>query len=185
MEPMKTKPPDELYPQIVEGDLLLGLGCCGVYTDDFPQCCGALETDKTVLDTRIPELGCTIGEALKKPVRSYEGLLARLNRRGFYPKTAVPITGSLRRSIPAGMPAGLTARIETASFPIPTHFDFIARRCGLSQMEMFDSFNMGLGMVIVISRYEVGQMKNTLCCCGERAYIIGSVVRGSAGIELV
>jgi phosphoribosylformylglycinamidine cyclo-ligase len=168
-----------------EGDLLLGLGSCGVHTDNAPLDLDALGVDEAVLATRIPELGCTIGEELQKPARIYGKSLACLRQRGMHPKAAVLITGSLYQSVPAIMPPGLTARIDTTSFPVPPIFDLIAQRGKLSQHEMYAHFNMGIGMVIVSLRQEVGQIKNVLCCCGERAYIIGSLVKGSVGIELI
>lgn len=186
MEPEKTRISDALNPpEITEGDLLLGLTSCGVCTDDFPLDLDILGVDKAVLTTHNPELGCTVGEELQKPSRSYDNVLSYLSRRGLYPKAIVPITGSLRRSLPAILPPGLAARIETASFPVPPIFDLISRYARLLQHEMYEHFNMGIGMVIVISRQQVGQIKNALCCCGERAYIIGSVVRSEAGLELI
>jgi phosphoribosylformylglycinamidine cyclo-ligase len=95
------------------------------------------------------------------------------------------ISGGFCGSIASMMPSGLTARIETNSFPIPPSFELIEQSANLSRQEMFEHFNMGIGLVLVISRQLVGQVKNVLCCCGERAYIIGSVIRGDAGYELI
>jgi len=185
MELEKTPPLEPPRPaEIAEGDILLGLGCCGVFSDLPLRDPSSLQVDKSMLDTRIPELGCTVGEELQKPPRNYDGVLDKLLRRGLYPKAAIPITGSLCRIIGRAMPAGLAARIDTASFPLPPLFELIARHCKLSQQEMFHYFNMGIGLVIFISRQDVGQVKNALCCWGERTYVIGFVRKGRAGAEL-
>lgn len=174
----------EDFTDLAEGDLLLGFGSCGVHTENFPLD-DILGIDEAVLAIRVPELGCTIAEEMKKPARVYDKALACLRLRGLHYKASVQITGSMFRNIPVIMPKGLTARIETVSLPIPPIFDLIAKRFKFSQQEMYEHFNMGIGMVIVISRMEVGQIINTLCCCGERAYVIGSVVKGNAGVEFI
>lgn len=183
---IKARTFDGLFtPDLAEGDLLLGLGSCGVHAGSAPLDLDAMGVDETVLSTRLPELGCTVGEELRKPIRIYSNTLSRLCQMGLQPKAAIYLSDGLGKSVPTIMPPGLTARIETTSFPVPPIFDLIAQYANLSQQEMFSRFNMGIGMVLFISRQEVGPIKNALCCCGERAYIIGSVVKGSAGIQLI
>lgn len=186
MEQVRILTFDPVHPlEFSAGDLLLGLGCCGVHADQFPLDLEALGVDEGLLSLRIPELNCTVGEELKKPVRVYGKALASLELRGLKPKAVARITGGFCGSISSMMPSGLTARIETDSFPVPSSFELIAQRANLSRQEMFEHFNMGIGLVLVVSRLLVGQVKNILCCCGERAYIIGSVIRGVSGYELI
>lgn len=167
------------------GDLLLGLGCCGVITDLASLDLDSMGVDTSVLNIRIPELGCTIGDELNKPVRLFEKALSSLQKSGMHLKGSVRITEGLCKNVATMIPSGLTARIETDSFPSPPLFEMIARYSKISRQEMYEHFNMGIGMVIAIAREEVGQVKNILCCCGERAYIIGSVIRGRDNIELI
>ena len=83
------------------------------------------------------------------------------------------------------MKEGLTAQIETASFPVPPIFDLIAKRGNIPMRDMYNTFNMGVGMILAIPKDEVGQAKEILCRAEERACVIGSVVSGDAGVELV
>ena len=83
------------------------------------------------------------------------------------------------------MKAGLTARIEVSAFPVPPIFGIIAQEGHIPERDMYNTFNMGVGLVLAIPRQEVGRAKEVLCRAGERAYIIGSVVKGEAGVELV
>jgi phosphoribosylformylglycinamidine cyclo-ligase len=83
------------------------------------------------------------------------------------------------------MKPGLTAQIDTASFPVHPIFDLIAHEGKIPERDMYNTFNMGLGMVLAIPREEVGLVKNALSCAGGRGYIIGSVVKGDALVELV
>lgn len=172
-------------PHFCAGDLLLGLGGCGIVTDLALLNPDTMGVDTSVWNLRIPELGCTIGDELNKPVRLFEKAMVSLQKSGMHLKGSVRITEGLCKNVASMMPSGLTARIETDSFPIPPLFDMIARYSKIPRQEMYEHFNMGIGMVIAIAREEVGQAKNILCCCGERAYIIGSVIRGRDNIELI
>lgn len=160
-----------LASPLEEGDLLLGVSSGGIAAEDFHYDPSELALDSALLDTRLPELGCTVSEELRKPTRSYEGLLEKLARRDLCPKRAALVDGSLSRRILGIMPEGLSARIVISSFPVPATFELIASQFRLSAHDMFDHFNMGIGMVLVIPRQDVGDVKNALCCYGERAYI--------------
>ena len=83
------------------------------------------------------------------------------------------------------MKQGLTAQIETASFPVPPIFTLIAQKGNIPMRDMYNTFNMGVGVILAIPKEEAGHAKDILCRSGERAYIIGSVVNGDAGVELV
>ncbi len=169
-----------------EGDLLIGLGSNGLHSNGFSLVRKVLGEDKAALSAHVPELGCTLGEELLKPTRIYVRAVKCLRERGVTVKAVSHITGGgLYENVPRMMKAGLTAQINTASFPIPPIFDLIAQRGNIPRRDMFNTFNMGIGLVIAIPREEIGHAKDVLALAGERAYIIGSVVQGDAGVELV
>lgn len=172
--------------ELAEGDLLIGLGSSGVHSNGFSLVRKVLNVDEKTLSVHIPELSCTLGEELIKPTRIYVKSLACLRKRGVRVKAVSHITGGgLYENVPRMMKDGLTARIEKSSFPVPPIFELIAKQGNIPERDMYNTFNMGIGMVVAISRDDVGLAKDILCCGGERAYIIGSVVKGDAGVELV
>ena len=93
--------------------------------------------------------------------------------------------GGFYENVPRALAPGFTARIEKAKLKTPPLFSLIARAGEIPERDMYNTFNMGLGMVLAIPKEEVGQAKGILTRAGERAYIIGSVVKGDAGVELV
>ena len=170
-----------------EGDILIGLGSSGVHSNGFSLVRKVLGIDSRArLEEQVSELGCTLGEELLKPTRIYVRAVQCLLTHGVHVRAVSHITGGgLYENVPRMMKPGLTARIETASFPVPPIFGLIAREGGIPRRDMYNTFNMGVGLVLAIPKDEVGAVKNLLCRAGERAYVIGSVVKGDAGVELV
>ena len=168
------------------GDLLLGLGSSGVHSNGFSLVRKALNINEAKLAQSIPELGCTLGEELLKPTRIYVKAVECLLHHGIHVRAISHITGGgLYENVPRMMKPGLTARIEISSYPVPAIFGIIAEEDHIPERDMYNTFNMGVGLVLAIPRQEVGRAKEVLCRAGERAYIIGSVVQGEAGVELV
>ena len=168
------------------GDLLLGLGSSGVHSNGFSLVRKALNINEAKLAQSIPELGCTLGEELLKPTRIYVKAVECLLHHGIHVRAVSHITGGgLYENVPRMMKPGLTARIEISSYPVPAIFGIIAEEGHIPERDMYNTFNMGVGLVLAIPRQEVGRAKEVLCRAGERAYIIGSVVQGEAGVELV
>ena len=168
------------------GDLLLGLGSSGVHSNGFSLVRKALNINEAKLAQSIPELGCTLGEELLKPTRIYVKAVECLLHHGIHVRAISHITGGgLYENVPRMMKPGLTARIEISSYPVPAIFGIIAKEGHIPERDMYNTFNMGVGLVLAIPRQEVGRAKEVLCRAGERAYIIGSVVKGEAGVELV
>jgi len=169
----------------VQGDLVVGLCSAGVHADGFPIIRELFMTGKTDLSAYIPEFSRTLGDELLRPTRIYAPALDCLRRRGVHIKAASHIVGGLYASIPRMLPVGLTARIETATFPASPVFEMIAGKGKISDEEMYHTFNMGIGMAIIVAQQDVGLVKDILCCGGERNYIIGSLVKGSKDVELL
>lgn len=171
---------------LTEGDLLIGLGSNGLHSNGFSLVRKVLGEDVDTLHTPVPELGCTLGEELLKPTRIYVRAIKCLRERGVTVKAVSHITGGgLYENVPRMMKAGLTARIDTSSFPVPPIFELIARKGNISPRDMLNTFNMGIGLVIAIPKGEIGHAKDVLALAGEKAYVIGSVVAGTEGVELV
>ena len=169
------------------GDVLIGLGSSGVHSNGFSLVRKVLDVEHADLTTPMEELGGkSLGETLLTPTRIYVKTIQCLLKHGVHIKAISHITGGgLYENVPRMMKEGLTAQIETASFPVPPIFDLIAKKGNIPMRDMYNTFNMGVGMILAIPKEEVGQAKEILCHAEERAYVIGSVVSGDAGVELV
>ncbi|MEG0441241.1 MAG: phosphoribosylformylglycinamidine cyclo-ligase [Oscillospiraceae bacterium] len=168
------------------GDLLIGLSSSGVHSNGFSLVRSALKLDEKKLNTKIDELGCTLGEELLKPTRIYVKTILRLLKQGINVRAISHITGGgLYENVPRMMTEGLTAQIQCSAFPVLPIFDVIAKAGNIPERDMYNTFNMGVGMVIAIPRDQVGDAMEVLVQAGERAYVIGTVVKGDEGVVLV
>ena len=173
--------------KLAEGDVLIGLGSTGVHSNGFSLVRKVFDVEHADLTSPMAELGGkSLGETLLTPTRIYVKSVQCLLKNGIHVKAISHITGGgLYENVPRMMKEGLTARIETAAFPVPPIFELIAKKGNIPLRDMYNTFNMGVGLILAIPKEEVGQAKEILCRSGERAYIIGSVVSGDAGVELV
>lgn len=169
------------------GDVLIGLGSSGVHSNGFSLVRKVFDVEHADLTSPMEELGGkSLGETLLTPTRIYVKTIQCLLNNGVHIKAISHITGGgLYENVPRMMKEGLTAQIETASFPVPPIFHLIAKQGNIPMRDMYNTFNMGVGMILAIPKEEVGQAKELLCRAEERAYVIGSVVSGDAGVELV
>ncbi|PYQ23778.1 MAG: phosphoribosylformylglycinamidine cyclo-ligase [Acidobacteria bacterium] len=167
-----------------EGDLLLGLPSAGLHTNGYTLARKVIfDTMGYRVDTLVPELGTTVGEALLAPHRAYlaalEPLLDRRKVRGL-----VHITGGgFPGNVPRVLPAGLGARIRTSAWRVPPLFRIIQGGGRVSDEEMYRTFNMGVGMVVIVAPGDLHDVEHSLERRGETAFVIGSVEAG-AGVIL-
>lgn len=170
-----------------EGDLLIGLGSNGVHSNGFSLVRKVLNiTSRAALDIHVSQLGHTLGEELLRPTRIYVRALRCLRQQGVTVKAVSHITGGgLYENVPRMMKDGLTARIQKSAFPVPPIFEVIQRAGEIPERDMYNTFNMGIGLVIAIPNGEVGAALDVLTRAVEQAYVIGSVVKGDDGVILV
>jgi phosphoribosylformylglycinamidine cyclo-ligase len=159
------------------GDLLVGLASSGVHSNGF-SLVRRIFFDRMGLnaDSVVPELGRSIGEALLTPTRIYaaacRAVLPRVRVKGMAHITG----GGFFENIPRALPAGLGVRIDRASWEPPAIFPYI-RRCGdLEEREMFSTFNMGVGMILIVSPADAARATELLEGAGESAFVIGDVI---------
>ncbi len=172
---------------IAEGDVLIGLPSTGVHSNGFSLVRKALfEQAGYTVETRLPELGDrTLGDVLLTPTKIYVKALMPLFEAGLVHGVAHITGGGFIENVPRMLPEGLAARIELGSWPVPPIFDVIERAGSVDHMEMFNIFNMGIGMVVAVPADREDEVMNLLANASEQGYRIGSVVaRGSDGVEL-
>ena len=171
---------------IAAGDVILGLRSSGVHSNGFSLVRKVLDVEHADLKTMVPELHCSLGEELLKPTRIYVRPVKNLLASGLKVKGISHITGGgLYENVPRMMKEGLTARIRTASYPVPAIFELIQKSGDIPVRDMYNTFNMGIGLVIAIPKDQVGHALDVLARAGEQSYVIGDVIKGDAGVELV
>jgi phosphoribosylformylglycinamidine cyclo-ligase len=163
-----------------EGDILLGLPSAGLHTNGYSL------ARKVLFDrlghgvgTTLPELGATVGEALLAPHRCYLAALEPLLERGKIRGLAHITGGGFGGNIPRVLPEGLGARVRRGSWPIPALFRIIQSGGGVSDEEMFRTFNMGVGMAVIVSPGDLHDVEHSLERRGEASFVMGSVVAGA------
>jgi phosphoribosylformylglycinamidine cyclo-ligase len=163
-----------------EGDVLLGLPSAGLHTNGYTLARKALfDTMGLRVDTHVPELGATVGEALLAPHRAYLSALEPLIERKKIRALAHITGGGFPGNIPRVLPKGLGARISRSAWSVPPLFRLIQKGGNVPDGEMFRTFNMGIGMVVVVAPADLHDVEHSLERRGETSFVIGSVVAGS------
>jgi len=172
---------DKALPRGVrEGDVLLGLPSLGLHTNGYSLARKVLlEALDHRVDTHLPELGTTVGRALLAPHRSYLAALEPLLERDKVRALAHITGGGFPGNIPRVLPEGLGARLRRGAWEVPPLFRLIQKGGGVSDEEMERTFNMGIGMIVVVSPSDLHEVEHSLERRGETSFVIGSVVAGS------
>lgn len=167
-----------------EGDILIGLASSGVHSNGYSLVRKVLNINETY-NQYNNDLGCTLGEELLKPTRIYVRAVKRLLDLGVEIHGISHITGGgFFENVPRMMKEGLVANIQTNSFPRPVIFDILQKAGDIPTREMYNTFNMGIGMVIAVPNSCAGEALSALVKAGERAYVIGNVTTGETGVEV-
>jgi phosphoribosylformylglycinamidine cyclo-ligase len=172
---------DKALPRGVrEGDTLLGLPSLGLHTNGYSLARKVLlETLGHRVDTHLPQLGTTVGRALLAPHRSYLAALEPLLERDKVRALAHITGGGFPGNIPRVLPEGLGARLRRGAWEVPPLFRVIQKGGGVGDEEMERTFNMGIGMIVVVSPSDLHEVEHSLERRGETSFVIGSVVAGS------
>ncbi len=170
---------------VQEGDVLIGLASSGVHSNGYSLVRRLVVHDKYRLEEKYDVLGCTVGEELLKPTRIYvKGVLGIL--KSFKVKGIAHITGGgFIENIPRVLPKGLIAQIQLGSWPVLPIFELIKRWGNIEDREMFNTFNMGIGMVLVCSPQDVDGVISQLKSDGYPCYAIGRIVKGAGGVVFI
>jgi phosphoribosylformylglycinamidine cyclo-ligase len=171
---------------IVEGDVLIGLPSSGLHSNGYSLARKILlSRGRLKLTQRLAELGRTLGEELLEPTRIYATTVGRLLRK--WPiKGAAHITGGgIVGNLPRVLPRGVRAVIQRDSWPVPPIFGMIKKIGAVSPDEMDRTFNNGLGMILVVGKKNVNGATRSLMQSGEKYFVIGEVLRGERGVEIV
>ena len=173
--------------KLAAGDVLVGLASSGVHSNGFSLVRKVLDVEHADLKTPREDLnGKSLGEALLAPTRIYVKAVKALLKAGVDVHAVSHITGGgFYENVPRMMTDGLTARIGLSTFPRLPIFDLIQKTGGIPERDMYNTFNMGIGMILALPAAQAVLALSVLKEAGETAYQIGEVVAGEAGVELV
>lgn len=173
--------------RLAQGDVLIGLASTGVHSNGFSLVRKVLDVEHADLTSPVEQLGGkSLGEALLTPTRIYVKAIKALLKAGIDIHAVSHITGGgFYENVPRMMTDGLTARIRLDSFPKLPIFQLIQDKGNIPQRDMYNTFNMGIGMILALPAGQAQQALSVLADAGESAYAIGEVVAGADGVELV
>ncbi len=171
---------------VKEGDILIGMASSGVHSNGFSLIRRIFPMNKKALDTYYDELGATLGEALLAPTRIYVKALKSIKKAGVTVKACSHITGGgFYENIPRMLPEGKRAVIEKNSYPVPSIFAMIAREGQVAEQMMYNTYNMGLGMVLAVDPSDVDKAVEAIKAAGDIPYVVGKIVDGEKGVDLL
>ena len=165
---------------VCEGDVILGLPSSGIHSNGYSLVRKAFDVEHVSLEARVEELGMTLGEALLTPTRIYvKPVLAALETGSVHGISHIT-GGGFYENIPRCLPDGYQARIEKAAIPVLPIFHILQERGSIPERDMFNTFNMGIGMSLVVSADQTDAVKAVL----PDAVVIGEIVRGEDAISI-
>ncbi len=168
-----------------DGDVLIGLASSGVHSNGFSLVRKVFEMTEESLNTYYDSLNGTLGEVLLAPTRIYVKALKALKDGGIKVKACSHITGGgFYENIPRMLIEGTHAVVEKDSYPVPPIFDLLAKEGQIEEQMMYNTFNMGLGMVLAIDPAEKEKALEILKEADESAYVVGKIEAGEKGVTL-
>lgn len=169
-----------------DGDVLIGMASTGVHSNGFSLVRKIFDMTKESLDTYYDELGCTLGEALIAPTRIYVKALKAVKDAGVRVKACSHITGGgFYENIPRMLPEGKRAVVEKNSYEVPAIFKLMAAKGNVSEQMMYNTYNMGLGMIVAVAPADVDKTMEAMRSAGDTPYVVGKIIDGEKGVDLV
>ncbi len=167
------------------GDVLIGMASSGVHSNGFSLVRKVFEMTKESLNTYYDELGKTLGEALIAPTKIYVKALKSVKEAGVTVKACSHITGGgFYENVPRMLKDGMRAVIRKDSYEVPAIFKMLAKQGEIEETMMYNTFNMGIGMIVAVDPADVDKTMEAMRAAGETPYVIGHVEAGEKGVTL-
>ena len=171
---------------IKPGDVLVGIASSGVHSNGFSLVRKVFEMTKESLDTYYDELGKTLGEALIAPTKIYVKALRSVKDGGITIKGCSHITGGgFYENIPRMLPDGVRAVVQKDSYEVPAIFKLMAKTGNIEEQMMYNTYNMGIGMMLAVDAADADKTVAALQAAGEEAFVVGHVEAGEQGVTLI
>lgn len=172
---------EELKP----GDILIGLASSGVHSNGFSLVRNIFEMSKENLTRYYPELGATLGEVLLAPTRIYVKALKNAKEAGVRIHACSHITGGgFYENVPRMLKDGIRAVVKKDSYEVPAIFRLMAEKGEVSEHVMYNTFNMGVGMMVAVDPADVEKTLRAFEAAGETCFVIGECKAGEKGVDL-
>jgi phosphoribosylformylglycinamidine cyclo-ligase len=169
-----------------EGDVIIALKSSGVHSNGFSLVRKVLDVENADIKAPIEELGGkSIGETLLTPTRIYVKPILEVLKSVTVKGISHITGGGFYENIPRSIPDGLCARIEKKNVQVLPIFKLIQKRGNIDERDMFNTFNMGVGMSVIVDKADVEKTLKILKDNGEDAYILGEIIKGEDKIELI
>ena len=170
---------------IKPGDVLVGIASSGVHSNGFSLVRKVFDMTKESLDTYYDELGKTLGETLLAPTRIYVKAMKSVKNAGVKVKGCSHITGGgFYENIPRMLPDGIRAVVKKDSYEVPAIFRLMQKKGNITDEMMYNTYNMGLGMVLALDPADVDKTMEALKAAGETAYVVGTCETGEKGVTI-
>lgn len=170
---------------IKAGDTLIGIASSGIHSNGFSLVRKVFSMSEQSLSRYCDELGKTLGEALIEPTKIYVKALKSVKDAGVLIKGCSHITGGgFYENIPRMLPDNIAAKISKASYEVPAIFGMLQKNGNIEEQMMYNTYNMGIGMVLAVDSADSDKTVNALKASGETAYILGEAVSGEKGVIL-
>ena len=173
--------------ELQEGDVLIGMASSGVQSNGFSLVRKVFEQEMTKegLNTRCEELGTTLGEALLAPTKIYVKALKSVREAGVRVRACSHITGGgFYENVPRMLKEGVRAVIKKDSYPVPPIFHLLAKKGQIEEKMMYNTFNMGLGMILAVRPEDAERAMEAIKAAGEAPYVVGSIEKGGKDVVL-
>ena len=158
------------------GDVLIGMASSGVHSNGFSLVRKVFDMTVESLNTYYDELGATLGETLLAPTRIYVKALKAVKEAGVTVKACSHITGMLKE--------GTHAVINKNSYPVPPIFTLMAKKGNIEEHMMYNTYNMGLGMIVAVDPADVDKTMEAMKSAGDTPYVVGTIEAGEKGVTL-
>ena len=167
------------------GDVLIGMASTGVHSNGFSLVRKVFSMTEESLNTYYDSLGATLGETLLTPTRIYVKALKSVKESGIKVKGCSHITGGgFYENIPRMLPDGIRAEVRKDSYEIPPIFKMLQEDGDIAEEMMYNTFNMGVGMVLAVDPADADKTVAAVNAAGEEAFILGKAVSGEKGVTI-
>ncbi|PKM96474.1 MAG: phosphoribosylformylglycinamidine cyclo-ligase [Firmicutes bacterium HGW-Firmicutes-1] len=170
--------------KVIEGDVLVGLPSTGIHSNGYSLVRKLFEPTVEKLSVYVEDLGTTVGEQLIKPTKIYVKAIQALKECVSMKAISHITGGGFIENIPRMFKEGYSAQINLGSWPVLPIFNLMQQLADIELKDMYNTFNMGIGMVIAMTAEDAQKAIQCLAEMGEKAYVIGTVKKGAAGVEL-